>query len=348
MDRGRGICLVLLVLGLGFALPLHAQLRLNLVGFEPPVAVTALDRVTVVYDCTSTAGGAVTVSFFRDDGLSVEAAGILPGTGPFQVVMPLPTGVDGRRVSVQAVARQEPGNEIVPGNRTLSIVVDDTGPGSIVVDSPVFPVESFEARLELRGRVGKGTGFETGGRVELRRADGDVLLGGGAIRADGRFLAAVDLQSLPLGLPVILRIRAFDGAGNGGAVMEGRVTRQAGGTGSLSDLELSPPDGSIVSAPGLRIRGRVTGPHGPYQVGFLVNGIMESSLTGLASGTVFAHMLNLPGEGSHSLSLRLQRGLQVIETKALGLVTLDRSLPSAPRRDETLRRRFIRLHGLVP
>lgn len=327
--------------------PLRAQLRLDMLGFRPELTATAAGRITVVYDCSASTGGAVSVTLFRDDGVSVQADGLTPGSGPFGLDLPLPTGADGRRVTVQGVARQAPGNVLVAGNRVLSLLVDDTGPLSLQILSPAFPVETADAVLHVRGRVGKTGGPETGGRVEFRRSADGAVLGGGPIRSDGSFLAAVDLASVPAGRPVDVVAQSFDALGNGGATATGRITRFAAVEGGLSDLVLTPPDGTITAAPGLRVAGRVTGDQGPYQVTVLVDGRVESSLVGLAGGTDFAHMLNLPGEGSHAISLRLQKGLAILSTRELGTVTLDRSAPSMPERSERLRRLFLRLHGPV-
>ena len=137
------------------------------------------------------------------------------------------------------------------------------GSSVLQILSPAFPVETADAVLHVRGRVGKTGGPETGGRVEFRRRADGTVLGGGAIRADGRFLAAIDLASLPAGQPVELVGQAFDALGNGGATASGRITRLAAVEGGLADLVLTPPDGTVTPRRGCGWRGGSRGPRGP-------------------------------------------------------------------------------------
>ena len=313
--------------------PLVAQVSLSMVGFSPPSSPTAAATVALGYDLSSPASDPLNLVFTRDDGTTVNVAGVVPGTGPFSVSVPLPRGVDGTNVRFVGVAFRPLTGEVAGGNRALAIEVDDTGPAAPTTLTPAPPFTTQGATLSLTGRVLRRDGRpDGGGRVEVRRGPGGTVLGGGLVRSDGGFTASIDASTLPPGASVGIELRAFDQAGNAGLPLATTLTRRPAGAGpSLTGLTLTPPSGTVTSAPGVVVRGTAGGGRPPLRVTFLVDGFVESSLGGLAASTPFAQTLTLPGEGSHTLTVRVQDATGVVSSvQTLGTVTLDRTPPLPP------------------
>lgn len=313
--------------------PVAAQVTLSLLGFSPSSSPTAAASLALRYEVTSPGADPLNLVFTRDDGTTVNVAGVVPGSGPFSVAVPLPRGVDGVTVRYLGVVVRPLTGEVAGGNRTLTIVADDTGPAAPTTLAPAPPFSTQGTSLNLTGRVLRRDGRpDGGGRVEVRRLPGGTVLGGGLVRSDGAFTAAIDASVVPEGASVGIELRAFDGAGNAGLPLATTLTRRAAGPGpSLSGLSLNPPPGTVTNAPGVVVRGTVAGGTPPLRVTFLVDGFVESSLGGLAPGTPFAHTLTLPGEGSHGLTVRVQDATGALgPVQDLGSVTLDRTPPLPP------------------
>lgn len=314
--------------------PLGAQPVLRMLGFVPPTSPTAALSVQLRYDLTSPVATPATVTFFRQGGPSTTVNGVVPGTGPFLVNLPLPTNVDGVATTFTGVAQQNPGG-LALGDRPLTIVVDTLGPGSLTLVSPAFPLVTPGPDVVVRGIVRKADGTpEAGGRVEARRQDppfAGVLIGGAQVLGDGTFTAVLGIGSFPLNVPVDVTFSVFDPAGNPGAPRAAALTRQSGaGAVAVGGLALTPPAGTITNQPGVVVRGNVTG-LAPLRVTFLVDGLVESTLEGLASGTSFAHSIVMPGEGPHTFTVRASNGAGgAVGPLTAGTVTLDRTPPAAP------------------
>jgi len=311
------------------------QPTLLLLGFSPDQSPTSLPSLSLRYDVTSASATPCTVRFQRDDGTLTTVTGVVPGSGPFAATVPLPTGVDGRTVTYAGFVQQPPGG-LTAGDRMLTIVADDVGPAAVVVTAPAFPATTFSTVLTATGQVRKADGTpDPGGRVDVTRRDGaaaGTVIGGGVVDGTGRFTAALSLAGLPTGTAVPLRFQAYDAAGNGGATFDTTVTYQAGGgTVSVTGLQMTPPAGTVTNNPGIMLRGTVTGTGGPFLVTFLVDGFVESTLTGLASGTSFGHTLTLAGDGAHTVQVRAGSAAgAVFGPQPLGTVTLDRTPPGPP------------------
>lgn len=288
-----------------------AQVDLTLVDTVPRGArLFRGGTVRVLY----TVGGApqgARVDFFRDDDagrVSVDVPPLASRPSPLEVVLPLKAGVDRASNAFRAVARDVVSNQLDLAG-PLVVVSDDVGPDVPEILEPVFPATVFGGgALRVRGTVrntapGGAELPETAGRVEVRRAGDQALLGGGVILADASFQALVNLVGLVPGGELAIEIRALDEVGNPGQVFAGVVRCPAPGVPAV-EATLDPPAGSVTSSPAVTIRGTVRG--GPsLAVHFFVNGLLESQVRGLVDGQPFLHTVTLPGAGAHTLAVQV-------------------------------------------
>jgi hypothetical protein len=289
----------------------RAQVDLTLVDTVPRGArLFSGGSVRVLYTVAGAPQGA-RVDFFRDDDagrVSVDVPPLASRPSPLEVVLPLKTGVDRASNEFRGVARDVVSNDIDLAG-PLVVVSDDVGPDVPEILEPVFPATVFSGgALTVRGTVrntapGGATLPETAGRVEIRRAGDQALLGGGVILADGSFQALVNLLGLVPGGELALEVRAIDEVGNLGQVLAALVRCPAPGTPAV-EATLDPPAGTVTSFPAVSIRGTVRG--GPVlSVHFFVNGLLESQVRGLTEGQRFLHTLTLPGPGAHALAVQV-------------------------------------------
>ena len=335
----KSFCYILFFLSAAFfqaaAIPCLAQPTLTMIGFNPGLSPTSATQIELQYDVTSPSATPVNLWFQRDDGAQTAVTNVVPGTGPFSVTVPLPSSVDEQTTSYSGLVQQPPGS-IVAGDRLLQIVVDDIGPAIINVTNPIFPQTTYDTTITASGDVRKAnTSPDPGGRVEVTREDAGnagTVIGGGVVNSQGRFNAAIDLSAFPSGTAIPIRFHSFDRAGNAGATTDGTVTYQAGGGAvSVTRLSMTPPNNTVTNNPGVLIKGTVQGDVGPFTVTFLVDGFVSSTLTNLASGTSFGHTLTLPGEGAHTIEVRVKNSAgATFGPETLGVITLDRTPPAPP------------------
>lgn len=93
---------------------------------------------------------------------------------------------------------------------------------------------------------------------------------------------------------------------------------------------LSPAPGSLTNAPAAQVAGSANGAAPPFAVTFVVDGAIESQVTGLAAGEAFRHGISLAADGPHAFSVRVRDAAGREATQALGSITLDRTPPPAP------------------
>ena len=313
----------------------QAQPTLTMIGFNPGLSPTSATQIELQYNVTSSSATAVNLWFQRDDGAQTAVTNVIPGTGPFSVIVPLPSGVDEVTTFYSGLVQQPPGS-IVAGDRMLQIVVDDTGPGFITVTNPVFPLTTFDSTITASGEIRRANNaIDPNGRVEVTREDAGnsgTVIGGGVVNSAGHFNAAIDLSAFPSGTAIPIRFHSFDRAGNAGTTTDGTITYQSGGGAvSLTGLSMTPPNNTVTNNPAVLIKGTVQGDAGPFTVTFLVDGFVQSTLTNLASSTPFGHTMTLPGEGTHTIEVRATNSAgATIGPETLGAITLDRTPPAPP------------------
>lgn len=93
---------------------------------------------------------------------------------------------------------------------------------------------------------------------------------------------------------------------------------------------LTPAAGSLTNANVAQVAGSASGAAPPLAVTFLVDGAIESQVTGLASGEAFRHGISLATDGPHAFSVRVRDAAGREATQAIGSITLDRTPPGAP------------------
>ena len=317
---------------------LQAQPKLTLIGFDPPTqTATNLGSAVIRFNVTNTPANRCDVTFFRDDGASTLVAGLTPGTGPFSVTVPLPRGVDGKNVIFTGIVQDTVSGSLSAGDRQLSIIADDVAPQPPTILSPSFPATVNGNTLTVQGRALHANGTpETSGTIIITAIDppnAGNIIGAGAIRADGAWTATADLSAFTTGVLTNIGFRAEDAAGNKSTVLQRQVTKAQLQDPTISNATMDPPDGTLTNNPAVLIRGTVTGNGGPFTVYFLVDGFVESQVSGLSSGENFTHTLTLATDGVHTISLRAQNNNALAAAGAvrqLGKITLDRVAPSAP------------------
>jgi hypothetical protein len=78
------------------------------------------------------------------------------------------------------------------------------------------------------------------------------------------------------------------------------------------------------------VEGRVSGDVEPFKVTFLVDGTIESQVSGLARDEAFRHTIGLATDGPHSFVLRASDPLGNVAIASAGSVVLDRAPPVTP------------------
>jgi hypothetical protein len=106
---------------------------------------------------------------------------------------------------------------------------------------------------------------------------------------------------------------------------------RAQGTGpTLAGVTLSPADGSITNGRVAQVAGQVSGAAPPFTVTFVVNGAVESQISGLAAGEAFRHGISLAVDGTLTFAVRARDAAGAQATQSLGSITLDTKPPGAP------------------
>jgi hypothetical protein len=93
---------------------------------------------------------------------------------------------------------------------------------------------------------------------------------------------------------------------------------------------LSPAAGTLTNNGVAQVAGSVGGGSPPFTVTFVVDGAIESQITGLTAGEQFRHGISVVGDGPHAFSVRARNAAGQESTSALGSITLDRTPPAAP------------------
>lgn len=99
---------------------------------------------------------------------------------------------------------------------------------------------------------------------------------------------------------------------------------------TLSGVTLAPADGSLTMNRVATVGGSVSGDAPPFAVTFLVDGLIESQISGLAAGEPFQHGITLATDGARTFTLRAQDAKGRTATARAGTVTLDTVPPGAP------------------
>ncbi len=320
------------------AMSAQAQPVLTLLGFDPPdEGATNRGSAVIRYDVTNGTNNRVDVTFFRGDGASTLVAGLQPGTGPFSVTVPLPRGVDGQTVTFTGIAQDSVTGQLAAGDRQLTIVADDTAPAPPNIISPAFPATVNSDILTVQGTVARAGGTpETSGTVTIIKIDdpgAGSIIGAGAIRADGAFTATADLSSCTTGVACNIGFRAEDSAGNRSTQIDRVVTKAQVEAPAINNATIEPAPNTITNNPAVLVRGSVNGTNGPFTVNFIVDGFLESQITGLGNGDNFSHTLTLSTDGVHNISIRAENSNAPPESGTLvnlGQINLDRVDPAAP------------------
>jgi len=261
---------------------------------------------------------------------------------------------DGDRVlnKIFVIGRETDDGILVPGSPTLEIISDTVPPDPPNLDdaSNDFPKTIFTSTFQITGNVdnsqppGNATDKpETAGSVTVFFAgDPDpvtgettrVVLGGGLIQPNARYIATVDVTSLNIGQTVSLQMVAADSLGQESAVRTlGDITRGSGGDVRLENLTIAPNDGSITNNTGVLISGQVIGTVAPFAVKIYQDGNLNSEIGGLASGDNFSHTLNMTTEGIHCFEVEPENSNTPIFKAGrtrVGCITLDLTAPNAP------------------
>ena len=329
------------VLGLFFASGLLAQPTLTIVDWVPAgLSLTQGPSELLQYEIGGTTN-ICEVTWVRDDGAVLSVANIDPAaTQPFEIELPLPTGVDRVSVTWIGTVRDTLTNQTAGGDRAAVIVVDNVGPDSPTITSPPLPHTDYSPTFTLNGNVsnnppagGNTDTPETGGSVVIYDPATSLALGGGIIQADSTFIASVDLTSLASDVVHNLSIHAIDPAGNVGTTGTVQLGYTVPPPPALSNVIITPPDGTLTNDPGVVISGTVSGQAGPFTVNVYVNSFIQSQIAGLSNGESFNHTLTLPGEGAHSISVQAVNSNVPPDFSTatnLGTITLDRTPPGAP------------------
>lgn len=284
----------------------------------------------------------ITVQYQRDDGATDTVSGLQNGANTITLVLSDLGTQNGRQTSWQVVATDSatptPNIRIVAGPR---VRFDNSPPGVPTTISPQFPATIFADNFQIRGTVVDSTNQQpvTSGTVLITRQDppfvGEVI-GAGALSTQptpGSFLAAVDLSRITTGVATQISIRAIDEAGNQGQPLLVTVTRQTAPPPTFSTAPTCQPGGPLTNNPAVLIRGTVTGQVPPFNVHFFVDGIIESTISGLADGQDFAHTLNLPSQGRHDIRVQVANSNQPPDRSRAVLacsLTLDTVSPGPP------------------
>lgn len=93
---------------------------------------------------------------------------------------------------------------------------------------------------------------------------------------------------------------------------------------------LSPAAGTLTNTAVAQVAGSVSGASAPFTVTFVVDGAIESQITGLAAGEAFRHGITLVGDGPHAFTVRARNAAGQEASSALGSITLDKTPPAAP------------------
>jgi hypothetical protein len=99
---------------------------------------------------------------------------------------------------------------------------------------------------------------------------------------------------------------------------------------TLAGVTLAPADGALTSRRVATVGGSVSGDAPPFAVTFLVDGVVESQITGLNAGEPFQHGISLATDGQRTFTLRARDANGRQTTARAGAITLDTAPPAAP------------------
>ena len=295
------------------------------------------------------------LTFFREGPCGTNQSlisGVPPAnetSGPHVVAL-----CDGDRVlnKIFVIGRENTNGILVPGSPTLEIISDTVPPDppNLDAESNDFPKTVYTPTFQITGNVDNSLPFgnatdkpETAGSITVFTrglADpvtGEIsrnVLGGGLIQPNSRYIATIDISSLPPNVPTSLIMVATDSLGNESAEKSiGDVTRGIGGTVNVQNASLNPTPDSITNHTGVLITGQVFGTVAPFAVKFYVDGFLNSEIAGLSNGDNFSHSLNLTEEGQHCFEIEPENFNTPIFKPgriSLGCITLDQTPPPAP------------------
>ena len=343
-------------LGLIWPRILHAQIDSINIELVPPNLLLTGSFVDLQWTVNqSNNPQAFDLTFFREGPCGTNQSlisGVPPATvtsGPHVVAL-----CSGDRVlnKIFVIGRENTNGILVPGSPTLEIISDTVPPDPPNLDpeSNDFPKTVYTPTFQLTGNVdnsvptGNATDKpETAGSITIFTrglpdpVTGDItrnVLGGGLIQPSSRFIATVDISSLPPNVPTSLIMVATDSLGNESAEKSiGDVSRGIGGDVNVQNPSLNPDPDSITSHSGVLISGQVFGTVAPFAVKFYVDGFLNSEIAGLSNGDNFSHSINLTSEGQHCFELEPQNANTPIfkpGKTSLGCITLDQTPPPAP------------------
>ena len=221
------LCLTLMLV------KLPARIQSIQLEFIPPGVKLTGSLISVQYTVVQDQGGIpVDLTFFRQcQGSTLQTMIKLQPTSETTVGSHVVSLCDGDRIEnrIYAIGVESGSSVLVPSGQ-LGIRSDTVPPDPPSIDPAYnnFPKTVFTPTFEIRGRVdnsnpaGNATDKpETSGTVVVFHEVPDsskgmrrIVLGGGLIQPNSRFIATVDLSSLEVGQTVTLKMVARDSQGN--------------------------------------------------------------------------------------------------------------------------------------
>ncbi|MBI4863324.1 MAG: Ig-like domain repeat protein [Candidatus Riflebacteria bacterium] len=309
---------------------------------DPPAPYNRVtNRPSIVVSFTLTGFQTpVQVQFQRDDGARDTLTGLQNGPNSITLVLNDMTNTE-RVVSWNVVATGSTGSPVLVFN-AVRIFYDNVAPRPPTTVSPAFPATVYGDSMTIRGSVVSSVGGAPvlTGTVYVRqpRPPTDptgTVIGAGAILSNppGSYTATVLLSTITTGVATQLSLTAEDEAGNASSPVVVTVTRLLAPSPTFSVVpSCQPPTGGLVNNPAVLVRGAVTGQLPPFNVNFFVDGFLESQTAGLADNEQFAHTLNMPGQGQHTIAVQATNSNQPPDRSRATfacVLTLD-SLPPGP------------------
>lgn len=350
------LSLILGILGLFWPRLLHAQIDSIAIELTPPNLLITGSFVDLQWKVKqSNNPQAFDLTFFREGPCGTNQSlisGVPPAdtsSGPHVVAL-----CDGDRVSnkIFVIGRESTNGILVPGSPTLEIISDTVPPDppNLDIESNDFPKTVYTPTFQITGNVdnslpaGNATDKpETAGSVTVFTrglpdpVTGEItrnVLGGGLIQPNSRYIATIDISSLPPNVPTSLIMIATDTLGNESAEKPiGDVSRGIGGDVNIQKAALNPSPDSITRHSGVLISGQVFGTVAPFAVKFYMDGFLNSEIAGLSNGDNFSHSLNMTSEGQHCFEIEPENSNTPIfkpGRTSLGCITLDQTPPPAP------------------